>query len=161
MQKTHNIRTAFRSASTLRGQLTNVRDQDPLGSCVPDPFKLQSCIYGGNEESPQDPHKGAQSCHQTGRGREVSHNRACLGTAAPSTVGGDQCVENNTTLLIKEALHIHLTNLELIHRDKGVTIPECWQLVLDHATMMSTTHATPCRETEIRVGIEETKNHEH
>ena len=30
--------------------------------------------------------------------------------------------KNNTTLLIKEALHIPLTNLELINRDKGVAI---------------------------------------
>ena len=34
------------------------------------------------------------------------------------------CVGVNTTLLIKEALHIRLTNLELINRDKGIAIPE-------------------------------------
>ena len=50
---------------------------------------------------------------------------------------------NNTTLLIKEALH-----LKLINRDEGVAISECWQLVLDHATMTSSTHATPRRETD-------------
>ena len=49
----------------------------------------------------------------------------------------------NTTLLIKEALHIHLTNLELINRDKGVAILECWQLVLDHAAMASSTYTMP------------------
>ena len=51
--------------------------------------------------------------------------------------------KNNTTLLIKEALHIRLTDLELINRDEGVTIPECWQPVLDHATMTSSTHVMP------------------
>ena len=56
--------------------------------------------------------------------------------------------KNNTTLLIKEALHIRLTDLELINRDKGVAIPECWQPVLDHATMTSSTHATPRRGTD-------------
>ena len=33
--------------------------------------------------------------------------------------------KNTTTLLIKEGLHIRLTDLELINRDKGVAIPEC------------------------------------
>ena len=48
--------------------------------------------------------------------------------------------KNNTTLLIKEpALHIRFTNLELINRDEGVAIPECWQPVLDHAAMTSST----------------------
>ena len=45
--------------------------------------------------------------------------------------------KNNTTLLIKEAVHIRLTNLELINRDVGVAIPECGQLVLDHTMMLS------------------------
>ena len=56
--------------------------------------------------------------------------------------------KNNTTLLIKEALHICLTDLKLINRDVGVTIPECWQPVLDHATMTSSTHTTPRRGTD-------------
>ena len=30
--------------------------------------------------------------------------------------------KTTTTLLIKEALHIHLTDFELINKDKGVTI---------------------------------------
>ena len=57
----------------------------------------------------------------------------------------------NTTLLTKEALHIRLTNLEVINRDEGIAIPECWQPVLDHATLTSSTHATPCRETDDRI----------
>ena len=51
-------------------------------------------------------------------------------------------------IFIKEAQHIRLTNLELINRDEAVTIPECWQPVLDHAVMMSSTHTTPRRETD-------------
>ena len=49
--------------------------------------------------------------------------------------------KNNTTLLIKEALHIRLTDLELINRGEDVAIPEWWQPVLDHATITSSTHA--------------------
>ena len=56
--------------------------------------------------------------------------------------------KNNTTLLITEALHIRLTNLELINRDEGVAIPKCWQPVLDHAMVTNSTHATPHRETD-------------
>ena len=55
--------------------------------------------------------------------------------------------ENTTTLLIKEALHIHLTDFELINRDEGVAIPECWQPVLDHA-MMTKAPPTPHQETD-------------
>ena len=58
--------------------------------------------------------------------------------------------KNNTTLLIEEALHIRLSDLELINRDEGVAIPECWQPVLDHATMTSSTYATPRRGTDDR-----------
>ena len=35
-----------------------------------------------------------------------------------------------TTLLITKALHIRLTEFQLINRDEGVAIPECWQPVL-------------------------------
>ena len=45
----------------------------------------------------------------------------------------------HTTLLIKSTHPPHY---------EGVAIPECWQLVLDHARMTSSTHATPCRETD-------------
>ena len=40
---------------------------------------------------------------------------------------------NNTTLLIKEALHIHLTDKEtLLNRDEGVAISDCWSPILSH-----------------------------
>ena len=41
---------------------------------------------------------------------------------AEHAVGG---AKNNTTLFIKEALRIRLTNLELINKDEGVTILGC------------------------------------
>ena len=48
-----------------------------------------------------------------------------------------------TNVTIDEAL-----DLELINRDEGIAIPECWQPVLDHATMTSSIYATPCRATD-------------
>ena len=45
---------------------------------------------------------------------------------------------NNTTLLIKEALHIRLTDTEtLINRDEGVAISDCWTAILSHARPMT------------------------
>ena len=45
---------------------------------------------------------------------------------------------NNTTLLIKEALHIRLTDTEtLINRDDGVAISDCWTAILSHAHPMT------------------------
>ena len=45
---------------------------------------------------------------------------------------------NNTTLLIKEALHIRLTDAEtLINRDEGVAISDCWTAILSHARPMT------------------------
>ena len=92
----YNIRTVFRLASTLGGQLTKVKDQDPLekrsGVVLPDTLQLWQCIYRRDEESPRDPHKRAQSCHQTGRDGKVGHSGARLGTTTSNTVGGDQRV---------------------------------------------------------------------
>ena len=45
---------------------------------------------------------------------------------------------NNTTLLIKEALHTRLTDTEtLINRDEGVAISDCWTAILSHARPMT------------------------
>jgi len=56
----------------------------------------------------------------------------------------DGAKNSNSTLLIKEALYIWLSDLQLINRDGGITIPECWLQVMNcAAVMMSPTHATP------------------
>ena len=60
-------------------------------SCVPT-LQLWHCIYRRDEESPRDPHKRAQSCHQMGRDGKVGHSGAHLGTTTSNTVGGDQRV---------------------------------------------------------------------
>ena len=53
---------------------------------------------------------------------------------------------NTATLLIKEALHIHLSESELIDRDEGVTIPDCWRPILSHVTAMAShAHTMPCQ----------------
>ena len=53
---------------------------------------------------------------------------------------------NTATLLIKEALHIRLSESELIDRDEGVTIPDCWRPILSHVTAMAShAHTMPCQ----------------
>ena len=64
------------------------------------------------------------------RGETEKSAITCLGTASPNTVGETSMlyqVNNTTTLLIKEALNVRLTNFELINRDEDITIPECCQ----------------------------------
>ena len=146
----YNIRTVFRSASTLRRQLTRVKDQDPLEKKSEVVYQIPcSCghVYIGETKRALDTrikeHRAATRRGETEKSAIAEH---AWGQQHPilweETSVLDQA-KNNTTLLIKEALHIRLTNLELINRDEGVAIPECWQPVLDHAAMTSSTHATP------------------
>ena len=47
---------------------------------------------------------------------------------------------NNTTLLIKEAIHIRLADTEkLLNRDEGVAISDCWSAIWSSAHRRSTT----------------------
>ena len=119
---------------------------EEVGSCVPNSLQLWPCIYKADEESPWDPHKGTQSCHQTGRDREVSHSRVRLATASPNTVGEDQHAgpsEQHHTAHQRDYTSGWLISSWSTHADEGVAIPECWQPVLDYATMMNSTHTTP------------------
>ena len=145
----YNIRTVFQSTSTLRGQLTKVKVQDPLekksGLCTR--YLAVAVVYIGEMkralETRIKEHRAATRWGETEKSAIAEHT---WGQQHPilweETSVLDQA-KNNTTLLIKEAVHIRLTDLELINRDEGVAIPECWQPVLDHATMTSSTHATP------------------
>ena len=77
---------------------------EEVRSCVPDPLQLQPCIYRRDEESPRDPHKGAQSSHQTGETEKSAIAEHAWGQRHPilweETSVLDQA--KNTTLLIKK-----------------------------------------------------------
>ena len=123
---------------------------EEVESCVPNSLQLWPCIYKADEESPWDPHKGAQSCHQTGRDREVSHSRVRLGTASPNTVGEDQRAgpsEQHHTAHQRDSTHLahwfradqHMQTKALPFRNAGNqswTMPQWWTLPTPH-------HATP------------------
>ena len=64
---------------------------EEVGSCVPDFLQLRHVHIGETgKESPRDPHKGAQSCHQTRRDREVGHSRARSGRTTSNAVAGGE-----------------------------------------------------------------------
>ena len=142
-------------ASTLHGQLTRVKDQDSLeksGVVYQIPCSC-SHVYRGDKESPWDSQKEHKAATWWGEAEKAAIAKHVWGQQHPllwEETGVLDQAKNTTTLLIKEALHICLTGLELINRDEGVAIPECWQPVLDHATMTSSPDATPCRETDDR-----------
>ena len=51
---------------------------------------------------------------------------------------------NNTTLLIKESLHIHLADTEkLLNRDEGVDISDCWSTIWSPAHRMRVVRQAP------------------
>ena len=153
----YNIRTVFRSASTPCGQLTRVKDQDPLEKKSGVVYQIpHSCghVYIGETKRALETcikeHRAATRWGETEKSAIAEHT---WGQHHPilweETSVLDQA-KNNTTLLIKEALYIRLTDFELINRDESVAILECWQLVLDHATMtkLHPHHATPHQETD-------------
>ena len=96
--------------------------QEEVGSCMCiRSLAVGPCIYRGDEESPRDLHKK----HRAATRREETEKSAIAKHAWgqqhrilwEETSVLDQA-KNNTTLLIKEALHIRLTNLELINKTR-------------------------------------------
>ena len=125
-------------ASTLGGQLTKVKDQDPLekrsGVVYQIPCSCGNVYIGEMKRALETRIKEHRAATRQGETEKSAIAEHAWGQQHPilweETSVLDQA-KNNTTLLIKEALHILLTDLELINRDEGVTIPECWQPVLD------------------------------
>ena len=122
-------------ASPLHRQLTRVKDQDPL--------EKKRALKTHIKE-----HKAATRWGEAEKAAIVKHVWGQQHPILWEETSVLNQAKNTTTLLIKEALHICPTDLELINRDEGVAIPECWQPVLDHGTMTSSPHTTPRRETD-------------
>ena len=111
----YNIRTVFRSASTLRGQLTKVKDQDPLEKRSGVVYQIPcSCgnVYIGETKRAFETHiKEHRAATRQGETEKSAIAEHAWGQQHPllweETSVLDQA-KNNTTLLIKEALHIRL-----------------------------------------------------
>jgi len=146
----YNLRTVFKSAATLRGQLMQVKDRDPLERRSNVIYQVPcSCgrVYIGETkralETRIKEHKAATRRGETTKSAIAEHawkeHHVILWD---ETKVLDQA-KNNTTLLIKEALYIRLSDTQLINRDEGVTISDCWRQAVSHAAAMtSSTHAT-------------------
>ena len=125
----YNLRTVFKSAATLRGQLMQVKDRDPLERRSNVIYQVPcSCgrVYIGETkralETRIKEHKAA-----TRRGETTKSAIAEHAWKEHHVILWDETKEakNNTTLLIKEALYICLSDTQLINRDEGVTISDC------------------------------------
>ena len=71
-----------------------------------------------------------------------------LGRGGRESVGVAQEARDHSYFRTPSVVNKVHPDLEVINRDEGVAIPECWQPVLDHATMTSSTYATPRRGTD-------------
>ena len=90
----YNTQTVFRLAPTLHGQLTRVKDQDPLekksGVVCQIPCSCGHVYIGETKralETRIKEHKAATRRGKTEKSAIAEHG---LGTAAPNTVGGDR-----------------------------------------------------------------------
>ena len=135
-----NIRTIFRSASTLRGQLMRVKDRDPLEKKSNVVYQVPcTCgrVYIGETKRALEVRiKEHQAATRRGELEKSAiakhawnHHHQILWD---DTKVLDEAT-NNSTLLLKEAIHIHLAATDtLLNRDQGVAIPECWTAILSH-----------------------------
>jgi len=114
----YNIRTIFSTASSLRGQLMQVKDRDPLGKSPMWYTKfhvaVDVCTMRGELEKP------AIAEHAWNHHHQILWDDI-------------QVFGWGSTLLLKEAVHICFTATDsLLNRDKCVAIPECWTAILRH-----------------------------
>ena len=141
----YDIRTVLRSSSTLRGQLMRVKDQDPLEKKSNVVYHVPcSCgrVYIGEMkralETRMKEHKAATRRGELKKSAIAEHAWNHHHQVEWEEIKVLDEAANNTTLLIKEALHIRLTDTEtLINRDKGVAISDCWTAILSHARPMT------------------------
>ena len=138
----YNIRTTFRTQGTLRQTLTRVKDE------LPDTLKANvvyrvpcSCgkVYIGETKRALGTrikeHQSACRLQQTKKSAIAEH---AWSTGHSIDWGGVEIMDiasKKTELLVKEAIHIHLTPKDrLINRDTGLQIPESWNWTLQRMT---------------------------
>ena len=135
----HRIKTVFTTTSTLGQQLTKVKDIDPAikksGVVYQIPCKNCDFTYIGETkrslETRLKEHQTATKRGETERFAIAEH--ACNEHHHPdwdNTSILDQA-KHNSTLLVKEAMHISLAEANtLLNRDQGTTIADCWKPIL-------------------------------
>ena len=135
----HNIRTVFRTPSTLRQELSRVKDKDPMWKVSGLVYEIPcSCgqLYIGETKRALDTwlkeHQVATRRGETEKSAIAEH----AWSQHHQPLWGETKVldhtGNNTILEIKEALHISLRNpRELVNRDQGLSIDVCWKHLIN------------------------------
>ena len=129
----YNIRTAFKSASTLRTALIRVNDPIPIEKKSGVVYEVPcSCgkVYIASKrtlETRMKEHRAAARLGQLEKSAVAEHAWQDGHTIDWSDVRILDEAPKNSVLLIKEALHIRLRPTEdKINRDLGLDVPECW-----------------------------------
>ena len=147
--KKYKIRTCFRTHSTLRRQLTKVKDKEP-------PNRRSGVVYSipcscGLEyigepkralETRIGEHQAAVRRGETEKSAVADHawtNQHHLKWENTTIIDGSR---NKHILQIKEALHIQLAGWDrLFNRDSGTITSECWRpILMRHCKKHSSTH---------------------
>ena len=131
----YNIRTVFRTSSTLRQELSRTKDRDP-------PLKTSGVVYeipcscglkyiGETKralETRLKEHQAATRRGETEKSAIAEHAWSQHHQPLWEETRVLDRASHNTTLLIKEAIHISLRDsTELLNRDRGLDIDCCWK----------------------------------
>ena len=135
----YSIRTIFRTQSTLRRELSRIKDRD---SVLKASGVLYEILCGCGQNYIGETQRALETClkeHQAATRRGETEKSAIAEHAwsrnhqplweEPRIL---DCASHTTTLMIKEAIHISLRDpAELLNRDQGLDINCCWKN-LDH-----------------------------
>ena len=138
----HNIQTAFTTMDTLRRQLTRVKDTDPIIKKSGVVYRIPcSCglVYIGETkrslETCLKEHQAACRRREMEKSAIAEHTWTKKHSPDWDNISIIDQARNNTTLLVKEALHISLARQHtLLNRDQGTAISNCWRLLLRRAS---------------------------
>ena len=136
----YDIRTVFTTISTLRRELTRVKDQDPMLSRAGVVYRIPcSCgkEYIGETKralrTRLKEHQAATRRGETEKSAIAEHAWAEQHCPAWDEVTILEQAEREDILRIKEAFCIALTDQKKsLNRDKGVATADCWMPLLRH-----------------------------
>ena len=153
----YNIKIVFWSLFTLHRQLIWVSDQDPIKEKSNIIYQVPCRLGHFWIEKTKRAHRTGLREHKaatrSGGLEKSDHCGGCwnhLHQEDWDNIKVLDKVANNTTLFIKEALHICITGSDtLMNRDEGITISKCWMAILSHthpimSAASSSTHQWRC-----------------
>ena len=136
----YNIRTVFRTSFILRQELSRTKDRDP-------PLKTSGVVYeiscscgqqyiGETKRALETRLKEQQAATRRGETEKSAITEHAWSQHHQPLWEETRIFDrasHNTTLLIKEAIHISLRDsTELLNRDRGLAIDCCWKHLVSH-----------------------------